>query len=53
MKCDFCGSEGECYLGCQCAKCLDPEAYEEWKNENPEAYERWLEKKRLEEEDYY
>lgn len=45
MKCDYCGSEDECYEWCGCSKCMDPEGYEEWKRENPESYDEWLEKK--------
>jgi len=53
MKCDYCGSEDEeCYEGCTCAKCINPEGYEEWRNNNPEAYDRWLEKKLNGEGDY-
>lgn len=45
MKCQFCESEDEgCYDSCNCAKCIDPEGYEEWKNNNPEAYDAWLER---------
>lgn len=45
MTCKDCGStEADCYLGCICAKCVDPEGYEQWKNENPEQYEDWLDK---------
>ena len=53
MRCDFCGSEGECYPNCDCAKCKDPESYEDWRDENPEAYEKWLDKKIKEEENEY
>ena len=49
MKCDYCGSEGKCYEWCQCAKCIDPEGYDEWKENCPEKYEMWIERK-LEEE---
>jgi hypothetical protein len=42
--CWSCGTTGpNCYPGCQCAKCVDPEGYEEWRRENPEDYEAWLE----------
>jgi len=41
--CWSCGSESDCYEGCQCAKCLDPEGYTDWRYNNPEEYERWLE----------
>lgn len=48
MKCDFCDSDGECFDGCGCSKCVNPERYEEWKENHPEKYEMWLGKKRLE-----
>jgi len=51
MKCDFCFSTGECFSECDCSKCLDPKAYEEWKTEFPEEYEAWLEEKRYEDFD--
>jgi hypothetical protein len=42
--CWSCGAQGtECDLGCECAKCLDPEGYAEWKEENHEEYQEWLE----------
>lgn len=41
--CWSCGSTGDCYPGCQCAKCVDPEDYDRWKRDNPEEYEEWLE----------
>ncbi len=40
--CDFCLSAGVCVSSCECAKCIDPEEYEEWKSNNPEEYENWL-----------
>jgi len=51
MECRYCGSDGECYYGCQCAKCIDPEGYEKWIKYNPEAYEDWLESQ-MDEEGY-
>jgi hypothetical protein len=42
--CWSCGAQDEdCYEDCDCAKCMDPEDYAEWKNYNPEEYEQWLE----------
>ena len=41
--CKFCGSEGECFLNCQCMKCRNPEAYEKWRNQCKGAYNDWLE----------
>jgi hypothetical protein len=46
--CWSCGSHGECYDGCDCAKCLDPEGYAEWRANNPDEYAEWLESQRLE-----
>ena len=48
--CKHCGSWDMCYEGCTCAKCIDPEGYQNWKEENPEQYEEWLNK---EEERYW
>ena len=45
MRCDYCGSNGECFDGCGCAKCTNPENYEDFKKNNPEEYEKWIEKK--------
>jgi hypothetical protein len=42
--CWSCGSRGVCYGGCECAKCEDPQGYEEWKENNPEDYSEWLKK---------
>lgn len=44
MRCKYCGAYGECFEGCNCMKCIAPEAYEQWKENNPDAYEEWLEK---------
>ena len=44
--CWICGSNEECYEDCSCAKCLNPEEYEEWKNNCPEQYEAWLDRQR-------
>lgn len=48
--CRYCESRGPCYPGCDCAKCVDPDGYEDWKRENPDEYEEWKERQR--EEDY-
>ncbi len=50
MRCDFCFSQGRCYSGCECAKCIDPESYDQWKRNCHEEYDQWLEQKREEEE---
>jgi hypothetical protein len=46
LPCWSCGSTGRCYSNCECAKCLDPEDYADWKRENPEQYKEWLETQR-------
>lgn len=47
MRCRFCDSEdADCYEDCDCAKCVDPEAYEEWKENYPDEYEDWLDSQR-------
>ncbi len=46
--CWSCGSDGQCYVDCMCAKCMDPEGYGIWKHENPDAYNRWLTKQEKE-----
>lgn len=54
MKCWSCEStESYCYSDCECAKCVDPEAYEEWRRDNPEEYSSWVDRKRNEEDDEY
>ena len=57
MRCDYCGSKGKCYYWCKCSKCLDPEGYEDWKQNYPNEYEEWLNRKKqeeeYEEEEYY
>ncbi len=41
--CWSCGTtEPECYDNCDCAKCVDPDDYEDWKSNNPEEYQNWL-----------
>ena len=42
--CWSCGSDSDCYYYCECAKCVDPVGYEEWKNNSPEEYQDWLER---------
>ena len=41
--CWSCGSEDSCYQDCMCRKCVDPEGYEEWKNNDVYDYNKWLE----------
>jgi hypothetical protein len=41
--CWSCGTtDRDCFSGCQCAKCVDPEGYAEWKANYPERYDTWL-----------
>lgn len=50
--CWDCGAQDrECFDGCVCAKCVDPEDYERWKTEEPEEYNEWLERERVTEYD--
>jgi len=39
--CWSCGSEGPCYSGCLCAKCVDPVSYREWRREDPIGHKKW------------
>jgi hypothetical protein len=48
--CWSCHSNGPCYDGCECAKCVDPEGYEEWKQTCPDEYEDWLERQRTDDD---
>ena len=48
MRCDFCYSEGACHRGCECAKCIDPQDYNQWKRNCPEEYNEWIEGKKEE-----
>ncbi len=41
--CKSCGSEGECFFDCGCAKCRNPEGYAKWKANDPDGYADWLE----------
>jgi hypothetical protein len=45
--CWSCGSHSECFVGCECAKCLDPIGYDEWRYSHPDQYDDWLERQRL------
>lgn len=44
--CQYCGVNGPCIEGCDCAKCADPESYARFKND-PVRYYRWIEKQRM------
>ena len=41
MPCWSCGSEDSCFQDCFCAKCIDAESYEEWKENHPLQYLQW------------
>lgn len=41
--CWSCGAHGPCFDPCYCARCVDPDGYDEWRNDDPEAYDSWLE----------
>jgi hypothetical protein len=45
--CWSCGAHGPCDTVCDCAKCVDPDGYEEWKVNNPEEYDDWLSRQAL------
>lgn len=41
--CRYCGATTkDCLPGCQCAKCIDPKSYADWKKNKPEQYQKWL-----------
>jgi hypothetical protein len=42
LPCWSCDSTAACFEDCECAKCLDPEDYEEWKQNEPDEYQEWL-----------
>jgi hypothetical protein len=43
QPCWSCGVvDGPCVEWCECAKCVDPIGYAEWRDENPDAYARWM-----------
>ena len=43
--CWSCGAQNEeCFEDCECAKCVDPEGYQDWKDDHPEEYEDWLDR---------
>lgn len=45
MRCWSCGSEDAgCYSYCECAKCEDPEGYQQWREQNPDEYQEWLDR---------
>ncbi len=47
--CWSCGSHAACFDDCDCAKCVDPEDYEDWRQGNPAQYESWLERQQVDE----
>ena len=43
--CWSCGAQDEpCFDPCDCAKCVDPDGYAEWRENNPDEYEAWLDR---------
>lgn len=45
--CWSCGAQDEeCFDPCECSKCEDPEAYDDWRENNPEEYEDWLDEQK-------
>ena len=50
--CWSCGAQDRaCYPGCECAKCVDPEGYAQWRYECPDEYNDWLQDQFWEEGD--
>jgi hypothetical protein len=50
--CWSCGAQDRpCDDGCECAKCVDPDGYAQWRCDDPEAYDAWLESQMWEEGD--
>jgi hypothetical protein len=48
LPCWSCGAQDrECFAECECAKCVDPEDYEQWKCDSPEEYSDWLESQKI------
>ena len=48
--CWSCESTSDCYSGCECAKCIDPVDYQNWRDNFPEEYQDWVERQK--EDDY-
>ena len=45
--CWSCGAQDRaCYSPCDCAKCVDPDDYNQWRYDNPEDYRKWLKSQR-------
>jgi hypothetical protein len=42
MSCRYCGTVGPCRPDCDCAKCRDPEAWADWRNDHHDEYLAWL-----------
>jgi hypothetical protein len=47
--CWSCGAHGPCYTNCDCAKCVDPEGYADWRADDPEGYADWIDRQHVEE----
>ncbi len=49
--CWSCGTTTpDCSEDCECEKCIDPEGYAEWRENEPEEYQEWLYSQRNEED---
>ena len=46
--CWSCGSHSACYSDCECAKCIDPLGYSDWRSSDPDRYDAWMEDQQLE-----
>ena len=46
--CWSCGSHAECFPDCECAKCIAPKSYRQWRDEEPDEYREWVDSQRLE-----
>jgi hypothetical protein len=50
--CWSCGAKNRsCFEDCECAKCVDPEGYEEWQRNDPEGYADWLDRNTVDPDD--
>jgi len=45
--CSSCRSSGACFSDCECAKCMDPEGYADWRKYCPEEHDAWVERQRI------
>jgi hypothetical protein len=49
--CWSCGAHGPCDDDCECAKCLDPDGYDDWRDTHPDQYAAWLARQELDDDD--